>query len=93
VSAAAKPGLIPRLSPGVYLRWDGNRSSWILLAPERVVIANDVAAEVLRRVDGKASEEEIVDQICASFEAARAEVMEDVRQLLDDLASKGLVAR
>ncbi len=53
---------------------------------------DQVAVEILKRCDGKASLAEIVDDLVAAFSADRDQVAADVRSFLQDLADKGLLA-
>lgn len=82
---------IPRLPRGVRLKYDQTRSEWLLLAPERVIKADPIAAEILRRCDGHATLAAIIDDLSARFCADRARVEADVRALLAELAAKRMV--
>ena len=81
----------PRLPRGVRLRHDGVRNEWHLLAPERVVKANPVAVEILKRCNGVATLDAIVDDLASAFTADRALIDHDVRALLRDLREKRMV--
>ena len=81
----------PRLPRGVRLKYDETRGEWLLLAPERVIKADTIAAEILKRCDGTATLTAIVDELAARFGADRARVETDVRALLADLAAKRMV--
>ena len=78
----------PRLPKGVRLRHDEARGEWLLLAPERVLHADPVAVEILKRCDGERTIRAIVDDLAATFVAERALIDRDVRALLADLAGK-----
>jgi pyrroloquinoline quinone biosynthesis protein D len=78
----------PRLPKGVRLRHDETRGEWLLLAPERVLRADPVAVEILKRCDGERTIRAIVDDLAATFVAERALIDRDVRALLGDLAAK-----
>jgi pyrroloquinoline quinone biosynthesis protein D len=82
---------VPRLRPGVRLRFDSTRGTWVLLAPERVLVPDEVALEILQRCDGKATVGAIVDELSRSFEAERTLIAGDVAALLRDLVAKGMV--
>ncbi len=82
---------VPRLCRGVRLRLDPRRQAWMLLAPERVLVPDETAVEILRRCDGAATVGAIVDELCAAFEAERAVIADDVTALLQDLAEKGMI--
>ena len=83
---------VPTLPRGVKLRFDKAREAWVLLAPERVLMPDDIAVEILKHCDGKATVAAIVDDLAEAFGAERAEVAADVRAFLQDLADKGMLA-
>jgi pyrroloquinoline quinone biosynthesis protein D len=82
---------VPALARGVKLRFDKARDAWVLLAPEKVLMPDQVAGEILKRCDGKASVAEIVEDLVVAFSAERDQVAADVRSFLQDLADKGLL--
>jgi pyrroloquinoline quinone biosynthesis protein D len=82
----------PALARGVRLRFDKARDAWVLLAPEKVLMPDQVAIEILKRCDGKATVSAIVDDLAATFGAERARVAADVQAFLQDLADKGMLA-
>ena len=84
-------GSVPRLRRGVRLRFDPRRDAWVLLAPERVLVPDEIAVEILQRFDGKATVGAIVDDLSRSFEAERTLIARDVAALLQDLLTKGMV--
>jgi pyrroloquinoline quinone biosynthesis protein D len=84
-------GSVPRLRRGVRLRFDPARGAWVLLAPERVLVPDEIAIEILQRCDGKATVGAIVDELSRSFEAERTLIARDVAALLQDLQAKGMV--
>jgi pyrroloquinoline quinone biosynthesis protein D len=81
----------PRLPRGVRLKYDETRGEWLLLAPERVIKADPIAVEILKRCDGTATFAAIVDDLAAQYSADRARVATDVRGLLEELAAKRMV--
>ena len=81
----------PALARGVKLRFDKARDAWVLLAPEKVLMPDQIAIEILKRCDGKARVTEIVDDLALTFSADRDQVASDVRAFLQDLADKGLL--
>jgi pyrroloquinoline quinone biosynthesis protein D len=82
---------VPALARGVRLRFDQARNAWVLLAPERVLMPDEIAIEILKRCDGKATVSTIVDDLARTFEAEASQVAGDVRGFLQDLADKGMV--
>ncbi len=87
IPASARPHL-PR---GVKLKRDEARGGFALLAPERIVRADPVAAAVLERCDGQRTLAEIVDDLCVTYRGERGRIEADVRRLLADLAAKKMV--
>ncbi|MGH6840080.1 MAG: pyrroloquinoline quinone biosynthesis peptide chaperone PqqD [Methylocella sp.] len=81
----------PRLARGVRLKYDETRGEWLLLAPERVIKADAIAVEILKRCDGTATFSSIVDDLATQFSTGRARVEADVRALLEELAAKRVV--
>lgn len=90
-AAAIPDDATPRLPRGVRLKHDETRGEWTLLAPERVLKADAIAVEILKRCDGVRSLKEIVDHLAATFNAERARIDTDVRALLGQLAMKRMV--
>ncbi len=82
---------VPSLPRGVKLRFDKARDAWVLLAPERVFMPDNIAVEILKRCDGKASLATIVDDLAQTFSAPREQVATDVTAMLQDLSDKGMV--
>ena len=79
----------PRLVTGARLRYDDVREEHVLLIPEGVVRLNPTAAEVLELCDGKRLLEDIVGALSARYEGA--DLHDDVLELVDAMAQRGLV--
>jgi pyrroloquinoline quinone biosynthesis protein D len=79
----------PRLVTGARLRYDEVREEHVLLIPEGVVRLNPTAAEVLGLCDGERSLDDIVGALSARYEGA--DLRDDVVDLVDAMAQKGLV--
>ena len=79
----------PRLVTGARLRYDEVREEHVLLIPEGVVRLNPSAAEVLELCDGERSLDDIVGALSARYEGA--DVGDDVLELVDAMAQRGLV--
>jgi pyrroloquinoline quinone biosynthesis protein D len=82
-----------RFSPHVKFRFDETRQRWLVLAPERLLLPDQLSVEILQQIDGKHSVDEIVDALAMKFDAPRAEIFADVATLLQDLADKGTLAQ
>jgi pyrroloquinoline quinone biosynthesis protein D len=81
----------PRLPRGVRLKFDEARNEWLLLAPERVIKANAIAVEILKRCDGTRSVQALVDELATLYSADRSRVQTDVHGMLLELATKRLL--
>ena len=81
--------MAPRLVTGARLQYDDVREEHILLIPEGAVRLNPTAAEVLGLCDGRRSLDDIAGALSARYDGA--DVRDDVRELLDALAQRGLV--
>ena len=79
----------PSLVTGARLRYDEVRQEHVLLIPEGVVRLNPSAAEVLELCDGERSLDDIVGALSARYEGAA--VRDDVLELVDAMAQRGLV--
>lgn len=81
----------PRLAPHVRLKFDERRSQWVVLAPERLLMPDDIALDILQRCDGRTSIAAMVDGYAATFDAGRDEIAADVLALVRDLIAKGVL--
>ena len=79
----------PRLVTGARLRYDEVREEHVLLIPEGAVRLNPSAAEVLGLCDGERSLDDIVGALSARYEGA--DVRDDILELVDAMAQRGLV--
>ena len=82
-----------QLAPHVVFRFDDTRQRWIMMAPERLMLPDEQAVEILQLVDGKAGVGTIVDTLAARYTQAPREVIaKDVTAMLQDLLDKGCLA-
>ena len=81
----------PRLPRGVRLVHNEAHGGWVLLAPERVFKADPIAAEIVKRCNGKATVTAIVDDLMQAYSAPRDRVLADVSALLRQLADRRLL--
>ena len=79
----------PRLVDGARLQYDDVREEHLLLIPEGAVKLNATAAEVLELCDGERSLDEIVGALSARYDGS--DLGDDVRELIDAMAQRGLV--
>jgi pyrroloquinoline quinone biosynthesis protein D len=87
LSGEARPGL----APGVRLTFDKARDQWVVLAPERVLVPDETALEILQRCNGIRQVSDIVDELASAYSADRSEIEHDVRDLLASLIEKRIV--
>jgi pyrroloquinoline quinone biosynthesis protein D len=80
---------VPSLGRGVRLRFDSVRQTQMLLRPEGAVALNPAAAAVLELCDGVRTQAAIIEQLQEKFQGA--DLADDVRELLTDLAEVGVV--
>ena len=84
-------GSIPRFPRGARLQYNAQRRQWIVQAPERVFVPDEIALAVLQRVDGATSIAAIVDTLARDYAAPREVIRDDVLELLRGLAGKGVI--
>jgi pyrroloquinoline quinone biosynthesis protein D len=81
-----------RLAPHIVFRFDETRQRWIVMAPERLMLPDEQAVEILKLVDGKTGVATIVDTLATRYTAAPRELIaKDVTAMLQDLADKGVL--
>jgi pyrroloquinoline quinone biosynthesis protein D len=79
-----------RLAPHIVFRFDETRSRWIIMAPERLMLPDEQAVEILQLVDGMAGVNAIIDSLAQRYtQAPRELIAKDVATMLQDLADKG----
>jgi pyrroloquinoline quinone biosynthesis protein D len=86
-------GTVLRFPPHVKFRFDEKRQAWIVLAPERLLLPDEQAVEILKLVDGERSVDAVIDALAEQFDAPRAEIAGDVRAMLQDLIDKKVLWR
>ena len=82
---------VPAFRKGVKFRFDEVRSRWIVLAPEKLLLPDEVATEILKLVDGVRSIDGIVGDLATRFDAPRDVISADVVQALQDLSARGAI--
>jgi pyrroloquinoline quinone biosynthesis protein D len=82
----------PTLAEHVRWRDDKARDRRVLMAPERLYEPDEIACDVLSRLDGETSFGELVDKLATDYDAPPETIARDVRSMLADLVDKGLVA-
>lgn len=82
---------IPAFPRGVKFRFNQAKQQWVILAPERLLVPDETAVEVLKLVDGKVNIASVVDTLSAKFNAPRDLISRDVLAMLQDLAEKAFL--
>jgi pyrroloquinoline quinone biosynthesis protein D len=88
----------PKLAKKARLKWDEREQKTMLLYPERGLLLNDTAAEIVKLCDGAHSVAQIVDTLVAKLahessekQADRATIEHDVIDLLTRLRERKLL--
>ena len=82
----------PRLAPKARLRFDRKSDRFMLLYPERGMVLNPTAAEIVKRCTGELTVTEIVAQLAEQYAAQPRDAIErEVVQFLDAMSDRGLV--
>lgn len=82
---------VPKLAPGVRLTFDRRRDCWLLQAPERVVLLDEIGAAILQKIDGTTPIAGIIAALARDYEAGEDEIAGDIAELLADLTGRGLL--
>ena len=77
-----------RFAPHAKFRFDEVRQAWIVLAPERLLLPDEQAVEILQMVDGERTVDSIIDELVRRYEAPRDVIAGDVVKMLRDLLDK-----
>lgn len=83
---------VPAFRRGVKFRFDAVREAWVLLAPEKLFMPDEIAVEILKLIDGVRSVDAIVDDLAARFDAPRDVIAADVIAALEDLSARGVLS-
>jgi pyrroloquinoline quinone biosynthesis protein D len=81
-------GAVLRFAPHAKFRFDEVRQAWIVLAPERLLLPDEQAVEILRLIDGERTVDSIIDELARRYEAPREVIAGDVGAMLQDLVDK-----
>ncbi|MBB2166345.1 pyrroloquinoline quinone biosynthesis peptide chaperone PqqD [Gluconacetobacter sp. 1b LMG 1731] len=79
---------IVRFLRGTRLHHDRVRDQWVIQAPERAFIADPIAAEILRLVDGTRPVSAIIDTLAERFAAPRPVIAQDVLEMIASLTER-----
>lgn len=82
----------PTLAAKARLRWDRQASRYMLLYPERGLVLNPTAADVVQLCTGEHTVSAIVQQLTRKYASEPAEKVErEILALLERLANRGLI--
>ncbi len=82
----------PRLPPYIRLRFDDVRQAWVVLAPEKVMWPDEISVDILKRCDGAATADEVIDALSEEYDAPRDAIEADVIAFLQEWADRRLIA-
>jgi pyrroloquinoline quinone biosynthesis protein D len=78
-----------RIAPLYRLQWEPAQDCYVLLFPEGMVRLEGGAAEIMKRIDGQTSEEQLIRALEAAFPGA--ELRADVVEFLEIAIGKGWI--
>jgi len=82
----------PTLAAKARLRWDRQTSRYLLLYPERGLVLNPTAADVVQLCTGEHTVGAIVDRLAVKYAPqARESVEREVVAFLGQMAERGLI--
>ena len=85
------PTSVPALRRGVRRQFDKARNVPLLMAPEKVIMLDDIADAILSECDAVSSVEVITLRLSARFAAPVEEIQGDVLVFLQTLHDQGLI--
>ena len=86
-------GTRPRLASKARLRWDRKAERWMLLYPERGLVLNPTAADVVQLCTGEHTVDAIVERLAEKYATQPREALEhEIVTFLGRLAERGLVS-
>ena len=78
-----------KLGRGIQHRYDKQRDAWVLMAPERVVVLDEIAQAVMSEVlTSQGTLGQVIDTLAAQYGAPRAEIAGDVLELIQSFTDK-----
>jgi coenzyme PQQ biosynthesis protein PqqD len=86
------PASRPKLASKARLRWDRREEKFLLLYPERGLLLNSTAADIVQLCTGKETVEGIIRQLSEKYSGQSPEEVErEVMSFLSDIAGRGLL--
>ena len=80
-------GAIPEINPIFRLQWEEAQSSFVLLYPEGMVKLSQSAGEILKRINGKSSVQDIIRDLQSVFPGV--DLSSDVMTFINQAAENG----
>jgi pyrroloquinoline quinone biosynthesis protein D len=77
-----------RFAPHTRFRFDEVRQAWIVLAPERLMLPDEQAVEILQLIDGKRAVDSVIEELGGRYDTPRDIIAGDVIKMLQDLVDK-----
>ena len=81
----------PRIAPKARLRYDRKAERYMLLYPERGLVLNPTAADIVQLCTGEHSVAGIIDQLAAKYRRDTQAIEPEVMGFLASLAERGLL--
>ena len=77
-----------RLGQRIRLSFDNAREQWVLLGPEKVIVLDEIAHNIISRCDGSNCVSDIIQQLSIEYDASTEDIQQDVLPLLQSLVDK-----
>lgn len=78
------------LQPFARPRFDGVRGHWMINAPERVIVLDEIGKAIVDQLTGQTLGEAI-DALATAYDAPREAIAADVLSFVSELNAKGLL--
>jgi pyrroloquinoline quinone biosynthesis protein D len=79
---------VVHFAPHTRFRFDEVRQAWIVLAPERLMLPDEQAVEILQLIDGERAVDGVIEELVRRYDAPRNVIASDVIKMLQDLVDK-----
>jgi pyrroloquinoline quinone biosynthesis protein D len=76
-----RPDSMPRITRGFRLQFEQSQAAWVLLYPEGMIKLSQSAGEIMRRIDGETSVDELIGDLEAAFPGG--ELRQDVLDFIN----------
>ena len=86
-------GTVLSFAPHTRFRFDEVRQAWIVLAPERLMLPDEQAVEILQLIDGNRAVDGIIEELAGRYDASHDVIAGDVIKMLQDLVDKKVLRR